>query len=656
MLSVIYYPIVFLALYPLYLIYVYFSNLLQAKRMNFPYVSVPLLVQNHPVWMVSGPMTRLWLKARLPTFLFNRIALSIYGYEFFEAREPFTNYVEPQHRADPNLIGSGKSYALVTSGRFEFHTWDAEIAREVAARPKDFCQFDIGNWVMGILGQNVLTTDGSEWARHRRIVAGAVTERVSSVVWNESIRQTRDFLTSITESSNDGSTKTESATTYRMFDLVKRIAVHVLYAAGMGNKIDFTLSENDITDPDDSDKKAGDTVKPSMHLSYIDAVKIINENIAGPNIIPNVILLNWPSWLPGAAWLRNVAYAKIEFPIHTRAALARERQIAAKTGERNNVMSALIAASERNEGATDAEKKSATKKGPALSDEEVVANLYIFTAAGFDTTTNTLAYALVLLCRHPKWQDWIIEEIDSLVPHVSNLNKLEYTEIFPNAPRLLSIMLETLRLFPAIIHLAKMTQAPQTITTASSGTFTIPAYTTIYINNVLLHSDPAVWRNLNMSDVERKAAADDEDDVDGDELAFRPARWLVPNSNEQKIWTPPKGTYLPWSAGPRVCPGQRMAQVEFVAVMFTLFSRHRLEPVRKQTTVQNSGLKAGVEGLGTMSEKKEVLVPESDQALNERLEALMASSQPKLTLEMDVYDIKEDGSDRGLGLRWVRRR
>lgn len=43
--------------------------------------------------------------------------------------------------------------------------------------------------------------------------------------------------------------------------------------------------------------------------------------------------------------------------------------------------------------------------------------------------------------------------------------------------------------------------------------------------------------------------------------------------------TPAKGTFVPWAEGPRNCPGQRFAQVEFVAVLGTLFSAHRLKPV-----------------------------------------------------------------------------
>lgn len=41
---------------------------------------------------------------------------------------------------------------------------------------------------------------------------------------------------------------------------------------------------------------------------------------------------------------------------------------------------------------------------------------------------------------------------------------------------------------------------------------------------------------------------------------------------------PEKGTYIPWADGPRVCPGRKFAQVEFVAAIATLFRRHTVQP------------------------------------------------------------------------------
>ena len=61
------------------------------------------------------------------------------------------------------------------------------------------------------------------------------------------------------------------------------------------------------------------------------------------------------------------------------------------------------------------------------------------------------------------------------------------------------------------------------------------------------------------------------------------------NVEDETLITPTEGAYAPWSGGPRVCPGKKFAQVEFVAIMATLFRDHRLEPVpREHETIESA--------------------------------------------------------------------
>jgi cytochrome P450 len=95
-----------------------------------------------------------------------------------------------------------------------------------------------------------------------------------------------------------------------------------------------------------------------------------------------------------------------------------------------------------------------------------------------------------------------------------------------------------------------------------------------------------------------------------DALAFNPARWLRPveEGAQPELVTPPRGTYLPWSVGPRTCPGQKMSQVEFVAVVATLFRRCTARPVVREG--------------------------ESVQLARRRVLGLVQDSRPVLTLQM----------------------
>ncbi len=87
----------------------------------------------------------------------------------------------------------------------------------------------------------------------------------------------------------------------------------------------------------------------------------------------------------------------------------------------------------------------------------------------------------------------------------------------------------------------------------------LPANTAVTINVQALHTDPITWGP--------------------DALQWRPDRWLKRSAKEQEELTQAQpGTYVPWADGPRVCVGRKFSQVEFVAVVATLFCQYRVRP------------------------------------------------------------------------------
>ena len=85
--------------------------------------------------------------------------------------------------------------------------------------------------------------------------------------------------------------------------------------------------------------------------------------------------------------------------------------------------------------------------------------------------------------------------------------------------------------------------------------YTIPKNTFVGVNLAGLHTSSASW---------------------GDNaLQWLPSRWITA---DDKLATMPTGAFLPWAAGPRVCPGKKFSQVEFVAVMACLLKDYTVEP------------------------------------------------------------------------------
>ena len=154
----------------------------------------------------------------------------------------------------------------------------------------------------------------------------------------------------------------------------------------------------------------------------------------------------------------------------------------------------------------------------------------------------------------------------------------------------------------------------------SDRSYWLPANSTVYINAVALHRDRDVWHGLNLADGETC----DEDDA----MRFRPSRWINPPGSAQPLYSPAKGTYIPWSQGPRVCPGQKMSQVEFVAILLTLLRSHRIDAV--------------------------ALGKETREEVEGRLDQRFEDSVSLLTLQMDgIYNVKteEDGLKLRISMR-----
>jgi cytochrome P450 len=258
-----------------------------------------------------------------------------------------------------------------------------------------------------------------------------LNERISASVFSESLKQTDGMLN---ELFGPNSQTGDTTVTTRAFDMMKKITIHVLSGAGMG----VSASWHD----DENEKR-----KPGSKMTYIEAIKVIVECMAGPMALPLNVLNHWPSFLPGASLFHKLGLALGELSKHTIDMLEERRlQKKAPDGQKIDILTQLVDASK--EGTT------ALNKYGTLSQQEMSGNLFIFTIAGFDTTSTTLSYAIVLAARYPQWQEWLIQEVDSLIPAGAESADWEYNDIFPQAKRTLAFMYETVRLQPPVVHVS----------------------------------------------------------------------------------------------------------------------------------------------------------------------------------------------------------
>ena len=208
------------------------------------------------------------------------------------------------------------------------------------------------------------------------------------------------------------------------------------------------------------------------------------------------------------------------------------------------------------------------------------------------------------------------EELAQVLGPASSPKEWHYHEIFPKLKRVLAIMLETLRLFPPVVALPKQNETPNPLSLTIAGKeYQIPPTTFVVTNTMAAHTFPRYWGT--------------------DTLIWDPKRWIIERSSAESadptansdgdsetIREPPvKGAYKPWGEGPRVCPGKKFAQVEFVAVIARLFRDWKVRP--------------------------RLLEGETEEAARERVMGVVENSKVTITLQMQRSE--------SVGLVWSRR-
>jgi cytochrome P450 len=200
--------------------------------------------------------------------------------------------------------------------------------------------------------------------------------------------------------------------------------------------------------------------------------------------------------------------------------------------------------------------------GAPLSDDEIRDQLMTIFLAGHETTATALAWAAWALAADPALAARLALEVDSVlgsrVPAMADLARL---------PLLAALVKETLRRYPPVPGVLMR----RAIEDTEIGGWLLPKGSLVTIPFFVAQGD-ARW----FAEPER----------------FDPARFLGDAAREL-----PRGAYLPFGAGPRVCIGNSFASMEMALVLAMLVQRFTLAPApgqarpepRMQVTLRPAG-------------------------------------------------------------------
>jgi cytochrome P450 len=176
----------------------------------------------------------------------------------------------------------------------------------------------------------------------------------------------------------------------------------------------------------------------------------------------------------------------------------------------------------------------------AMSDRQLRDECLTIFAAGHETTANALTFALLLLARNPSAEAQLHSEVDAVlqrrVATAADLEELGYTR---------AVMAEAMRVYPPVWGIGR-----QAMREVKIGGQTVPSEAIVLVSQWVTHRDPRWWP---------------------DPEAFRPERWLAPDSQR------PRWAYFPFGGGPRSCIGEAFAWTEGVLALATIAQHFRVE-------------------------------------------------------------------------------
>jgi cytochrome P450 len=176
--------------------------------------------------------------------------------------------------------------------------------------------------------------------------------------------------------------------------------------------------------------------------------------------------------------------------------------------------------------------------GAPFGTEEMVDQVAIFFLAGHETSASALGWALYLIATHPEVQERVAAEAADLRPEFGTVGALRFTR---------DVFREALRLYPPVPMMVRENLQDEEFRGRHAG-----RGAQVVISPWHLHRHERIW--------------DRPDDFD-------PDRWAGDGREAAR------DGYLPFSRGPRVCPGAGFAMLEGTLMLAHLVRAFRFQAI-----------------------------------------------------------------------------
>jgi len=448
---------------------------------------------------------------------------------------------------------------------------DAEAVTQITTRRNDFPKPLEMYTSLDIYGKNLVSTEGSDWRTHRKLVAPSFGDKNNQLVFNETLHHAKSMLGLWAGSEGKGNQTIADPSIAAM-----NFALYVISGAGFDVRVVWPHEEGKKVE----DKKSEDSIfvgseaPPGYTMSYRAALSQLLHNIMWTQVMP----LKWLARSP-VKMHREVSDAAHEWGKYMDE-IYEMKKTQVEFGETQanmDIFDSLI----RGSGIT-------KKEGSNFTKSDLLGNAFVLMLAGHETTANTLHFSMVFLAMNWGSQKRLQDDIDNIFAG-KPIDEWKYEEhfqkLFASMPA--AVMNETLRLLQPIINIPKSTPPgrPQPLNIGGKQ-YMVPGDAHVFLS-AAIHRNPKYWPT--------PSDGSSKDDLD----QFRPERWLVDSKPDNdfvdinyddeglrgpagedtssELFKPVKGSYIPFSDGFRSCIGRRFAQVEILAVLAAIFSQYSVE-------------------------------------------------------------------------------
>uniref|UniRef100_A0A182MYX7 Cytochrome P450 n=1 Tax=Anopheles dirus TaxID=7168 RepID=A0A182MYX7_9DIPT len=392
----------------------------------------------------------------------------------------------------------------------------AEYVEQVIGSSKHIEKATMYRFLHDWLGNGLLTSKGERWHQHRKLITPTFHFNILDGFCDVFAENSQELVEYLQPHADTG-------TPVNIYPFIAKAALDIICETAMGVKVNAQ-----------SEGEENDYVKAVCELS-----RLFLERLVRP-------------WMHlDAVWHRSRFAQRYKNALETVHTYSRE-----VIRDRKAALGSVQKKSDTDDGETFGTRKrmafldlllQENQTHNIMTDEDVREEVDTFMFEGHDTTTAGISWVLFLLALHPDVQQRVYEEIESIFPigddrpaTMHDLNELKLLE---------RCIKESLRLFPSVSFFGRTTSEDIEL-----GGHHVPAGTIVGIHAYHVHRDERFY-----PDAEK----------------FDPDRFLPENTESRHPYA-----YIPFSAGPRNCIGQKFALLEEKSLVSSVLRRFRLTSVR----------------------------------------------------------------------------